>query len=397
MQAGDVQEDVLPAVRNPERLAALQRTELLDAGADDTFDRFARLAASALDAPVSYVSMVGLDEQVMPGAALDEPAGGARALPMSQSLCKFAVATGEGLVIDDLQRDPLVRDEPRLQANGVRAYAGWPLTTRQGHVLGTLCVADRRPRHWTDDDVATLRDLSTLVLDEIEHRSTARDLARLRASTAALLERIEPARDSVDSLAALADRVDDPRMQRWSALARSRMEGVCRSAAELRSQLDDTPPGPAREPVDVRQVLERVVDSTRALAGVLVLFERDPQPLPVCCDALDLERAVSHLLVTALHHGDGGEGALSVAVRRGEGRTAVLEVRAPAARVPTGELGRVVARLDRAERGDEGEQRRSASIRMNAGSVVAASGGVRATASPAAGLHVTARWALAGD
>jgi sigma-B regulation protein RsbU (phosphoserine phosphatase) len=56
---------------------------------------------------------------------------------------------------------------------GLRFYAGMPLTTVDGHNLGTLCVIDRQPRTVTEEELATLRDLAAVVMDQLELRLTA--------------------------------------------------------------------------------------------------------------------------------------------------------------------------------------------------------------------------------
>lgn len=43
----------------------------------------------------------------------------------------------------------------------------------------TLCVVDREPREATDDDIATLRDLASFVVDELELRLSARRVVGL--------------------------------------------------------------------------------------------------------------------------------------------------------------------------------------------------------------------------
>src|SRR6185312_4338595 len=59
--------------------------------------------------------------------------------------------------------NPLVTGAPFI-----RAYAGAPLITPAGLRLGTLCAIDPRPRAFTAAQLATLRDLADIVIDELE-------------------------------------------------------------------------------------------------------------------------------------------------------------------------------------------------------------------------------------
>lgn len=61
------------------RLAAVRRTRLLNAAPSEAFDRLARLAATALDVPISLVSLIDADRQILLGAhGLPEPVASTR-------------------------------------------------------------------------------------------------------------------------------------------------------------------------------------------------------------------------------------------------------------------------------------------------------------------------------
>ena len=156
---------------DPGRLAALQQTNLLDTAAEEAFDRLARLAARLLAAPITLVTLVDSDRLFLKAClGLPEPWASARQLPLSHSLCQRLLDTGQPLVIGDVAADPLARGNQAVVELGVAAYLGIPLRFG-GQVLGSLCVADRQPRGWTDDDVAVLADVAGLVMTEIELRA----------------------------------------------------------------------------------------------------------------------------------------------------------------------------------------------------------------------------------
>lgn len=149
------------AVRDPDRLAVLRRSGLLDAPADAALDRLTRLTARLLRVPVALVSVVDADRQVFKSAVgLGEPWASAREAPLTRSVCKHAVAIGSPLVVEDTERHPLPVDTPELREFGVRAYLGVPLQTYDGHVLGTLCGIDSEPREWCEEDIELLQELA---------------------------------------------------------------------------------------------------------------------------------------------------------------------------------------------------------------------------------------------
>ena len=71
-------------------------------------------------------------------------------------------------MISDAREHPVLRDNPAIRDLGVIAYAGAPLITPNGHVLGTLCAIDHEPRHWTAEQVEILSNLAGSVLSEIQ-------------------------------------------------------------------------------------------------------------------------------------------------------------------------------------------------------------------------------------
>jgi PAS domain S-box-containing protein len=156
---------------DPGRLAALRQTNLLDTAAEEAFDRLARLAARLLAAPIALVTLVDKDRQFLKAClGLPEPWASARQTPLSHSLCQHLLVTGQPLVIGDARGDRLARRNQAVLELGVVAYLGIPLI-RWGQVLGSLCVADRQPRDWTDEDVAALADVAGLVMTEMELRA----------------------------------------------------------------------------------------------------------------------------------------------------------------------------------------------------------------------------------
>jgi hypothetical protein len=156
------------AARDPERLAALRATGLLDSAPDPDFDRHVRLAAEVLNAPVALVSLVDQDRQFFKSSlGIAEPWASDRQSPLSHSFCQHAVAQREPLVVDDAREHPILRDNPAIADMGAVAYAGVPLIDAAGHALGTLCVIDSRPRQWSSHQVDLLADLGASVVSQI--------------------------------------------------------------------------------------------------------------------------------------------------------------------------------------------------------------------------------------
>jgi PAS domain S-box-containing protein len=155
----------------PERLAAVRRTALLDSPPEEAFDRLTRMAARLLGAPVALVTLVAEDRQFFKSATgLPEPWASCREGPLSHSFCRHVAASGEPLLVEDARRHPVLQSNPAVRELGWIAYAGVPLVTRQGEVVGAFSVADGMPRDWSERDLALLRDLASCATSEIELR-----------------------------------------------------------------------------------------------------------------------------------------------------------------------------------------------------------------------------------
>ena len=121
-----------------------------------------------LNAPVALVSLVDADRQYFKSClGLPEPWAETHQSPLSHSFCQHAVANRAPLVVDDAREHEFLRDNLAVRDMGVIAYAGIPLIDDDGQALGTLCVIDSHPRHWTSHEVQLLGDLAASVITEI--------------------------------------------------------------------------------------------------------------------------------------------------------------------------------------------------------------------------------------
>lgn len=167
------------AVHNGERLQALTAEGLL-AGAtpEPIFDRFARLAARLADTPTALVSVVTDEHQYFAGlCGIPQPWADERQTPLSHSFCQHVVANGAPLVIEDARADPVLCSNLAIPDLDVIAYAGFPIFAPTGHVLGSLCAIDAKPRVWQVEHLAALADIAALVGSELERRELVRRLA----------------------------------------------------------------------------------------------------------------------------------------------------------------------------------------------------------------------------
>lgn len=155
-------------LRDPRRLAALKETGLLDSAPEEAFDRITRLVAHLLGTPVSLVSLVDADRQFFKSAH-GLPAD-MRETPLSHSFCQHVVIAGAPLVVNEATQHQAVRNNPAVREFGIIAYLGVPIRSADGHVLGSLCAVDLKPRQWTKAELRALEDIAEILKSEIDLR-----------------------------------------------------------------------------------------------------------------------------------------------------------------------------------------------------------------------------------
>jgi signal transduction histidine kinase/ActR/RegA family two-component response regulator len=161
----------------PERLAALAATGLLDSDSESSYDDIVLLASRICGTPIALVTLVDRDRQWFKARVGLER----KETPRSLAFCNYPVAEKRTWIVRDAIADPrfqsnaLVTGEPHI-----RFYAGAPLMTAQGHALGSLCVIDTAPRDLSAEQVQSLEALARQVVREIQMREHLRELRKAK-------------------------------------------------------------------------------------------------------------------------------------------------------------------------------------------------------------------------
>jgi two-component sensor histidine kinase len=154
-----------------ERMAAVRRYDVLDTPPDGAFDRITALAARRFNVPISIISIVDQDRiwfKSRYGLPVEQ-------IARDPGLCASAILTNDPYILTDASVDPRSLANPLVAGDfGLRFYAGVPLTTSDGHNLGTLCIIDKEPRPIDEAQIADLKDLASVVMDQMETRLAAR-------------------------------------------------------------------------------------------------------------------------------------------------------------------------------------------------------------------------------
>ncbi len=166
-----------PAIRDPARLAALAAYGIVDTPPEKSYDDLAALAAYVCNAPLALISFVDGKRQWFKAHAGVEADGTSADL----GFCPWVVESGASLEVKDSLEDERFAGrcapfgEPKL-----RFYAGEPLVTPQGQVLGSICVLDTmpRPQGLSEKQRQALAALSRQVVAQLELRISHQESAQ---------------------------------------------------------------------------------------------------------------------------------------------------------------------------------------------------------------------------
>ncbi len=126
-----------------DRINSLNQLQIMDTVAEEDFDDIVALAAQTCDTPVATVAFEGEDRvwfKAMQGLDCKE-------ITRETALCTASIVANDLLIISDPKEDEQFFGNPQLKESiGIRFFAGMPLISDDGFILGYLCVMDYKPR-----------------------------------------------------------------------------------------------------------------------------------------------------------------------------------------------------------------------------------------------------------
>jgi diguanylate cyclase (GGDEF)-like protein len=159
------------------RLARIEEMGIVDLDAPPDPELQAMVAQVATDfrVPIALVSIILEKRQWFKSfAGIEGRLLSERGTPRDWAFCDHVVEGRTPLVVPDAREHPVFATNPLVLDGAVTGYAGAPLMTSRGEVLGTLCIIDREPLGIGPDDVKRLVKAARRVAGELEVRSLGR-------------------------------------------------------------------------------------------------------------------------------------------------------------------------------------------------------------------------------
>lgn len=170
--------DVFVPENDSLRLKKLYEYQILDTHPEDTFDKIALLASKVFKTPYAFVTFVD-EDRVFIKANISPFEG--NVIPREKSLCGMAIIDDECTIVHDAMENECMKDSLLVKKKGgVRFYVGAPLRSPEGYLLGTVCVADKKPRygHISKRKQEMLKNLADLVVNKLEMRLRYKNLLK---------------------------------------------------------------------------------------------------------------------------------------------------------------------------------------------------------------------------
>lgn len=120
-----------------EELVALAAT-----GGAPKLRRLAEAAQKRFKVELAVVSLVNGDRLYYANNTDVMP----ESVPLELSFCQATIDSGAAVVVPDARRDERFADNPMLELSFINFYAGYPLHSSDGQVIGSFCLQGSRPR-----------------------------------------------------------------------------------------------------------------------------------------------------------------------------------------------------------------------------------------------------------
>src|SRR5271155_3332502 len=153
-----------------ERLRSLVQYDILDTLPDPAFDEIARMAASICSAPYAFIGFLDWSRVWFKSTV----GFTARQIRRNGSPCQFLLLEGKPLLITDALADHRFAPSGIVLDQGIqcRSYAGAPLFSAAGTILGTLAVCSAEPNAFGRTNLESLQVLARQIVTRLELYAT---------------------------------------------------------------------------------------------------------------------------------------------------------------------------------------------------------------------------------
>ena len=137
-------------------------------------------------------------------------------LPINQidrqpGLCASAILSNDPYIVENAIEDPRTLANPLVAGEfGLRFYAAAPRQTQDNCNLGNLCIIDKTPRVFTEEEKKILKQLAAIVMDEMELRLALRNTVyKIKSLSSDISTHLK---DTIKDMEALPEEKQNPQL-----------------------------------------------------------------------------------------------------------------------------------------------------------------------------------------
>ena len=154
-----------------ERLETLHSYQVLDTAPENSFDTIVQLATRMFNVPIAFISFIDGERiwfKSSHGISIPE-------MPRAAGLCGHTILNNDPFIVADALQNDMTKDNVLVTGPmSLRFYAGVPLIVKNGHRIGTLCIADTKPHEMLQEQVRDLQLLGNMAAEQLELRRESR-------------------------------------------------------------------------------------------------------------------------------------------------------------------------------------------------------------------------------
>ena len=310
------------------RLKALYQYDLLDSLSEKEYDFITNIATQICNTQASLITLLDEKRQFVKSSFGFE----IRETPRELSFCNYTILDPNNInEVADLRRDeryylnPLVTGEPHAVF-----YAGAPLVTPDGFVLGSICVLHPESKKLTREQQDALKALAQQVIITMELRKKNKDLKltqqKLKSTNKSLKEFTKlVSHDMKTPLANITMLSKGFRGNYKNILdpgADGYIELIQKSATELIAFIDrmlrncnkKVSKKADEKVVNTRKVLNKVIGLLAPPEDIEIIIKGDFPKVPV--NEIALQQVFQNLITNAIKYNDKPKGVISILADR---------------------------------------------------------------------------------
>lgn len=306
------------------RLKALYQYELLDSLSEKEYDFITQMASQICNTQASLITLLDEKRQYVKSSFGFE----IKETPRELSFCNYTILDPHNVnVVPDLRLDerynsnPLVTGEPHAVF-----YAGAPLVTPEGFVLGSICVLHPEAKGLTIEQKEALKALAQQAITTMELRKKNKDLKltqqKLKKTNKSLSEFIKLVSHDMKTPLANISMLSRGFRLNYKEILDENSEGyielIQNSATELLAFIDrmlkksqkQEDKNAVQKAINTKDVLKKVIGLIAPPKDIEIKIKGNFPKIPF--DEIALQQVFQNLLTNAIKYNDKAKGVINI-------------------------------------------------------------------------------------